>query len=70
MAYTVTIHRSPDGVNWTTIHTWVTNGGAVFIDFLTDSPGAGTWHYEMRIVSDTNTDIAGPRRLAVLAGNR
>jgi hypothetical protein len=70
MAYTITLHRSPNGTTWTQIASWTTNGGNVFNDFFTDTPGAGTWYYEMRVASDDAADLAGPRRMALIAGNR
>jgi hypothetical protein len=70
MAYTLSVHRSSDGTNWTQLVTWLSNGGSVFVDFIADTPGAGTWYYELRITSTDAADVAGPRRLALIAGNR
>lgn len=70
MAYTVYLKRSPNGTTWTTLQTWVTNGGGMFLDIYADTPGAGTFYYEMEITSTDSGDVAGPRRLALIAGNR
>lgn len=70
MSYTIELHRSPDQTTWTKLSTWLSNGGGVFNDFFTDNPGAGTWYYEVRIISNSSSDVAGPRRIALIAGNR
>lgn len=69
MAYTIELYRSPDGTNWTLMTTWTTNGGP-FADWVADTPGAGTFSYEVRVTSNDSTDVVGPRRIAAIAGNR
>lgn len=70
MSYPISLHRSGDGgTNWTQIATWTTNGGP-FNDFVTDTPGAGTFIYELRISSTASDDAVSVRRIALIAGNR
>lgn len=69
MAYTLSLHRSPDGTNWTQLAVWESNGGP-FADWIPDTPGAGTFTYELRIDSDDSADLVATRRIAVIAGNR
>lgn len=69
MAFTVELHRSPDNATWTLITQWTT-GAELLVDFVADSPGVGTWFYRLQVISNYTGDIAGPRRLAIIAGNR
>lgn len=69
MAFTVELHRSPDNSTWTLLTSWTSPNG-LLVDFITDAPGAGTWYYRMQVKSDNVYDVAGPRRLAMVAGNR
>jgi hypothetical protein len=74
MAYTITLKRSTNNINFTTISTWVTNGGT-FADWVADVPntttdGAIGYYYRMEITSNDINDQVSVRRIAGIAGNR